>query len=240
MTNVELFHAFDQYQRGRGMADSTRHRRAMSLASFADFIAPRSITTTKPDDVDEWLTTFNAAGTKCGYYSDLKAFFLWAHRREHMAVNPMLLTDAPRKPKYLPKPARPDVIATAIAMSNGKVQLMILLGALAGLRVSEIAALSTDDIYLDRTPPVLMVVQGKGGKDRIVPLHPVLVAVPAAAGCSHPRDARVNTYMPSTLARRSARRCRLRHATASTRPLISSATTSGQRQRSGPTATWYS
>ncbi len=175
VTDQELLHAFDQYQRGRGLADTTRRRRTASLDRFTDFLAPRSITTTRPDDVDQWLAGLNAAGTKAGYYSDLKAFFQWAHRREHVALNPMSLTDPPRKPKYLPKPARPDVIATAVAMSSGPVQLMILLGALAGLRVGEIAALSSDDIYLDRMPAVLMVRQGKGGKDRIVPLHPVLV-----------------------------------------------------------------
>lgn len=51
---------------------------------------------------------------------------------------------------------------------------MILLGALAGLRVSEIAALDASEVQCERTPPILIVRQGKGAKDRVVPLHPVL------------------------------------------------------------------
>lgn len=89
----------------------------------------------------------------------------------------MLLTDPPRAPKHLPKPARAETIATAVAITtSGSTQLAILLGALAGLRVAEITALSSEDIFLDHEPPVLLVRQGKGGKDRIVPLHPTLIA----------------------------------------------------------------
>ena len=175
MTDAELFAGFDDYQKGRGLADCTRNRRRFSLGNFARFMAPCSITTAKAGDVDKWLTRLTAQGTKKAYYSDLVAFFRWAHRRELVTDNPMTLTDPPRKPKHLPKPARAEVIGTAVAMSNGSTQLMILLGALAGLRVSEIAALSSEDVFLDREPPVILVRQGKGGKDRVVPLHPILV-----------------------------------------------------------------
>jgi integrase len=175
VTDLELFDAFAEYQKGRGLSACTRRRRSMSLGNFARFMTPCSITTAKAADVDKWLTRLTAQGTKKSYYSDLVAFYKWAHRRELIASNPMLLTDPPRKPKHLPKPARAEVIGTAVAMSNGATQLMILLGALAGLRVAEIAALSSEDVFLDREPPVILVRQGKGGKDRVVPLHPILV-----------------------------------------------------------------
>lgn len=174
-TDQTFVDAFNEYQKGRGLSAHTRRRRTMSLSNFSRFMTPASITTAKPKDVDQWLARLTAAGTKKAYYSDLVAFFRWAHRRELVASNPMTLTDPPRQPKHLPKPARAEVIATAVAMSNGPTQLMILLGALAGLRVSEIAAMSSEDIFLDHEPPVLVVRQGKGGKDRIVPLHPTLV-----------------------------------------------------------------
>ncbi|MBK5333811.1 MAG: tyrosine-type recombinase/integrase, partial [Ilumatobacteraceae bacterium] len=176
MTDQELFDAFEEYQRGRGLAQSTRERRRMSLRSLTRYMTPRSITTVKVPDVDGWLARLKTPGTKTAYYRDLVAFYKWAHRRELIAANPMLLTDPPRAPKHLPKPCKAEVIGTAVAMSNGPTQLMILLGALAGLRVAEIAALSSEDIFLDHEPPVLLVRQGKGGKDRIVPIHPTLLA----------------------------------------------------------------
>jgi integrase len=175
MTDQELFDAFDQYQQGRCLSAATIRRRAVSLRGFAKFMTPRSVTAAAARDVDQWLTRLRSSGTKAAYYRDLVAFYRWATRRELIDRNPMLLTDAPRKPKHLPKPAREEHIATAIAMADGRTQLMILLGALAGLRISEIAAISTEDIFLDREPPILLVRDGKGGKDRVVPLHPRLV-----------------------------------------------------------------
>lgn len=138
-------------------------------------MTPRPITTVKVGDIDQWLGRLTGQSTKKAYYSDIKAFFRWAERRELVTTNPMLMTDPPKNPRHLPKPARAEVIGTAVAMADGRTQLMILLGALAGLRCAEIAALSTEDVFLDHEPPVLMVRQGKGGKDRVVPLHPILI-----------------------------------------------------------------
>jgi len=50
-----------------------------------------------------------------------------------------------------------------------------MLGALAGLRIGEIAALDATSMQLDADPPTLVVRDGKWGKDRIVPLHPRLI-----------------------------------------------------------------
>ncbi len=138
-------------------------------------MTPRSVTAVQGGDIDEWLAKLVSDGTRKAYYSDLKSFYRWAVRRALLDVDPMVMTDAPRRPKHLPKPVRASVIATAVAMSDGSVQLMILLGSLAGLRIAEIAAVASEDIHIEHEPPLLMVRQGKGGKDRIVPLHPVLV-----------------------------------------------------------------
>ncbi len=42
-------------------------------------------------------------------------------------------------------------------------------------RISEIGALDANNVHLDAEPPVLVVRDGKWGKDRIVPLHPRLI-----------------------------------------------------------------
>ena len=60
--------------------------------------------------VTTWLTSvasnkrLTAAATKSAYHKDIKSFFLWAHRRELVAVNPMLKNVPPRPPKHLWKP----------------------------------------------------------------------------------------------------------------------------------------
>lgn len=55
-----------------------------------------------------------------------------------------------------------------------ELRLALGLAAFAGLRRAEICALTTDDVQLHLTPPLLVVRGGKGNKDRIVPLHPDL------------------------------------------------------------------
>jgi integrase len=49
---------------------------------------------------------------------------------------------------------------------------MLCLAAYQGLRCVEIAGLRREDVLETRTPAVLVVTTGKGGKERILALHP--------------------------------------------------------------------
>ena len=62
------------------------------------------------------------------------------------------------------------------AAPHGQARLLMLEGWRAGLRVSEAVALEVQDLQLDGDNPTLRVRRGKGGKDRIVPVHPELAA----------------------------------------------------------------
>lgn len=81
-----------------------------------------------------------------------------------------------RKPKIrpnLPRPIRDDRLHTALEHANKRMTIWLLLAALGGLRVSEIAKLTPDDVRDDHDPWMLYVI-GKGNKERMVPVHPVL------------------------------------------------------------------
>lgn len=174
MTDDELLAAFTQYQRSRAFSEHTISRRQSSLGRFRLFMTPKAISAATWEDVDEWIATYQSPRTRHAYKSDLAAFYKWASRRGLIDGNPMPLVDAVRVPKSLPKPAPEGTIAAAFTVADGDTQVMILLGALAGLRRSEIADLDQGDIYLEAEPPVIHVRHGKGGKDRIVPIHPTL------------------------------------------------------------------
>jgi len=60
------------------------------------------------------------------------------------------------------------------AAPNPKAKLLILEQWRAGLRVSEALDLEVRDLSLDTATPTLRVRSGKGGKTRLVPVHPEL------------------------------------------------------------------
>ena len=74
-------------------------------------------------------------------------------------------------PEYLEAGEVNGVIAAA---PNPRAKLLILLQWRAGLRVSEALALEPGDLSLDADRPTLRVRSGKGGKARVVPIHPEL------------------------------------------------------------------
>jgi len=171
----QLVEAFTTYQTSRAFSPNTLNRRRLSLTRFAAHMAPASITTATAADIDDWTAKLRSARTRHAYRSDLSVFFRWALRRGLVEHNPMLDTDGVRVPKSLPKPAKAEAITAAFTVASAELQLALLLGALAGLRISEVVALDANNVHLDADPPVLIVRDGKWGKDRIVPLHPRLI-----------------------------------------------------------------
>jgi integrase len=80
----------------------------------------------------------------------------------------------------------PDAdVARALAGAPPRVRSILALAALAalaGLRASEIALLDRADVLDSAVPPVLLVMDGKGGHQRVVPLAVELVEVLRADG----------------------------------------------------------
>ena len=117
----------------------------------------------------------------------LRSFYGWAHDSGITGSNPArLLRKVPAAPVTV-RPAADDVIDAAMRAADDRLRLMLMLGSRHGLRRAEIAAVHTRDVIRDLKGHSL-VVHGKGGKGRIVPLLPPTVAVLAAlpAGYAFP------------------------------------------------------
>lgn len=74
-------------------------------------------------------------------------------------------------PEYLEYSEVESLLANA---PHGKARFVMLCQWRAGLRIAEALKLTPADVYLDTDMPTLKVRMGKGGKDRIVPVHPRL------------------------------------------------------------------
>ena len=81
----------------------------------------------------------------------------------------------PKRQKRIPEYLEADEVNAIIrAAPNPKAKLLMLQQWRAGLRVSEALDLEVRDLSLDTVTPTLRVRSGKGGKTRLVPVHPEL------------------------------------------------------------------
>ena len=103
----------------------------------------------------------------------LRSFHRWLEKRELRQDNPMLLIRTPRQEKRLPKAVDLEQIERLLSTPD----TTNLLGARdrailetlysTGLRVSELVGINHEDLNVDQRE---IVVQGKGRKERLVPL----------------------------------------------------------------------
>ncbi len=81
----------------------------------------------------------------------------------------------PKRRKRIPEYIEADEVNAIIrAAPNPKAKLLMLEQWRAGLRVSEALDLEVRDLSLDTSSPTVRVRSGKGGKTRLVPVHPEL------------------------------------------------------------------
>jgi site-specific recombinase XerD len=169
-----LADGWQRFQIMRGLSPLTVKRRDQAVASFERHASPATLETATGDHVEAWLGSIPGAATRYHYLSDIRMFYRWAIPRGHVTADPTALIDGVKKPGHLPRPLGPEV-ERAVNEGTRRNRLMSALGLFAGLRCAEIAALHTDDVNLGAG--VLVVRDGKGGKDRVVPLHPRLAAM---------------------------------------------------------------
>lgn len=130
-----------------------------------------------------------APETRKAARSVLRSFFAWAAGRGQLLTgDPAAELPSVRVPAGVPHPIPTAVLDAALARADDKGRLMLLLGAYAGLRRAEIAAVHP---ARDIGDGVLRVV-GKGGRSRAVPLHP-LVAEAIDAELQRRRSGQVGT-----------------------------------------------
>ena len=164
--------AFVAHEKLVGYSPRTVDRRRNTIELFADALHGTLATR---EGVEVFLTARASQETRRGYLGDLRRFYRWAISRELVDVDPTEGIQTPRVPVRDPSPLTAGEVARVIAACrNRQDRLVIGLGIYAGLRVSEMANLAPRDILAAEA--VIVVRNGKGGKDRRVPLAAALRA----------------------------------------------------------------
>lgn len=127
------------------------------------------------EEVETWWATRRhlSAGTRANDLACLRAFYKWARRWEHRDDDPTLRIDAPRVDKGLPRPMSRADLRKLLGAAPDDLRRAVALGAYAGLRVSEVAALHWRDVDIEARRA--RVLHSKGGKSRMVALGAVLI-----------------------------------------------------------------
>lgn len=164
----------------RGASPNTLAAYRRDLVDYLDFLERRGGAPLRAvrADLEAYLAALGAAGysprTQARRLSALRQFHKFLYSEGMCADNPALAVDAPRLGRPLPKYLSAEEVAALLAAARAQpgprgarmTALLELLYA-TGLRVSELVALPLAALNRD---PRLILVRGKGDKERLVPV----------------------------------------------------------------------
>lgn len=174
---MERLALFDAWQAKRNLSANTIRGRRFRLASFARYLQDqgKGLLDAETDDVEGWMDSLGgdrglSPQTRHGYTRQIAAFYHWAQRSRLIVDDPTEEVVRPRLPRGLPRPMDPAELMRAIDAADDRRAAMLALAGFAGFRCIEIAGLQVEDV--DWRAHRLLIVHGKGGKERVVPMHP--------------------------------------------------------------------
>jgi site-specific recombinase XerD len=176
---------------GRGRRPRGIDKYAEQLLAFVRFAGDATtvsdLTTELVTRYQEHLARRCSPGTVANALTVIRSFCRWAIERGLRGDDPTATVTWPRRRKPLPRALQRSELhrllqAIAEPVDATEYQrwvwrrnrIIVLLMLFGGLRISEVAALRWAEVDLDAGH--LMVINGKGGVDRQIPIHPVLVA----------------------------------------------------------------
>lgn len=187
MTGVEQW---SEWMRARGVAAGTlrvRRSHLLRLAAYCDPLAAGE------QDIVAFMASHRhlKPESRKSMVASLRSFYTWALRSRLVATDPTIGLGSIRVPPAVPRPLPQRVLRNALRDADDETRLMLLLGAYAGLRRAEIAAVHSDDVE-----GLALVVTGKGGRTRRIPVHPLLAGrLAAVRGWAFPSPVRPGEHV---------------------------------------------
>ncbi len=163
-----------------GLAANTLSAYRRDLAAFEQWLQAErglDLDAVQAGDIESWFAARHAQtrpSTANRRLATLRRYYLWAMRHQRVSTDPCLQLTAARQPLRIPKILSEGQVEALLQQPpahtprglRDRAMLEVLYAT--GLRVSELVGIGVLEVSL--TDGVVRVVQGKGGKDRLVPL----------------------------------------------------------------------
>jgi integrase/recombinase XerD len=127
--------------------------------------------------ISDWLSSCHNGHTRLTYWQTARSWARWAVSHDVITTDPTADLTRPRSPKMSPRPISDETVTELIATTTHPTRTYAALAAYAGLRVHEVAKVHATDVELSSAG--WLFVDGKGGKQATIPLHPVLTKIAA-------------------------------------------------------------
>ena len=164
----------------RGASENTRAAYERDLTDFTDWLAKkrRSLIAAESSDIRDFLSALVERGlarsSAARKLSTLRQFYRFLHGDGYRDDDPTAVIDSPRSQRNLPKvlsEAEVDRLLMEARHSKGassdRLVAMLELLYATGLRVTELVGLPLNAVTGNRE---ILLVTGKGGKERLVPI----------------------------------------------------------------------
>lgn len=185
MDTEQIIDYWAAYMRAQHCTERTIRERRIFIRSMLRHTGSASVLEVTKQQLVMFLGRELSGKTKQNYRSCLHTFFTWLQDEGLRLDNP-----AARLPRPRVEPTEPDPVSTediqAVLLSGiyGKTLMKVLLYSYQGLRASEIAAVSGENI--DWGAATILTVEGKGRKVVTRPLHSIVLEHAIDAG--YPRE----------------------------------------------------
>lgn len=144
-------------------------RRAQLYRMARDLRAPAPASLTS-ERLEAWLAKRDwSPSTRRGHVEALRGFYRWAVANNVCGHNPVDGIAAVRPPKPNPRPVPESAYRFAVQVADRRDRIIVRLAGELGMRRSEVAQARREDVVEDLLGWSL-IVRGKGGKERTLPL----------------------------------------------------------------------
>jgi site-specific recombinase XerD len=167
----DAMNAYIRDRRALGRAQGTLRQNRGALRFLSTSLGPgATLEGVTLEDLDAWVATMAdlAPGTRRGRIVAVSVFFKWCLRRQLRIDDPTVWLERPRLEVTVPRALHADQVRSCFAACRDlRDELILSLLVMEGLRVSEVSKLEQPDVDLRDN---LLLVHGKGRRERIVPL----------------------------------------------------------------------